>query len=79
MKKKRKLEISSDLRSARPERQDKAARPERPNTSPQHGTCQTDLKGISADMAELAEAELVEVELVEVELVEVDTLAGVMG
>jgi hypothetical protein len=71
MNKKRKLEVNSDLRSARPERQNKTAGPERPNTSPQHGICQTDLKDISADITELAEAELIKVKLVEVELVKI--------
>jgi hypothetical protein len=44
MKKRRKLKMSSNLRSARPERQDETAGPERPKTSLQHGIYQTDLE-----------------------------------
>jgi hypothetical protein len=71
MKKKRKLEMNSDLRSARPERQNKTAGSERLNISPQYGIYQTDLKDILTDIAELAEAELKKVELIKIELVEV--------
>jgi hypothetical protein len=64
--------MSSDLKSARPERQNKVAKPEHPNIFSQYGICQTDLKDISADIIKLAKIKLVEVKLVEIELIEIN-------